>query len=167
MVDRARVKVPLLTLLVIVTVGHAACSGGGRRVVRAPADAPAVSQSEAPRSEFEGEWRLVGFESTSGPRKVSGFLRYDRFATITVHAELAGDEPSARPPRTVLADFTAKASPAGGQFEYAGLRMGVDSTRLTEDAVRMEEWRHYELSGDTLRLSVRGGGATLVFQRGM
>jgi hypothetical protein len=47
--------------------------------------------------------------------------------------------------------------------------MGVDSDRLTEDAVRMEEWRHYELAGDTLRLSVRGGGgqpgATLVFQR--
>jgi hypothetical protein len=170
MVGRQSVPVRFLALLVVVAVAHVACGGGSRRVTRPPGDAPAVGQPDGPRSEFEGEWRLVGFESASGARKVSGFLRYDRFATITVHAELAGDEPSARPPRTVLADFTAKAAPAGGQFEYVGLRMGVDSDRLTEDAVRMEEWRHYELSGDTLRLSVRGGGgqpgATLIFQRG-
>ena len=168
MVGRELVPVRFLTLVVVVAVAHVSCGGGSRSVTRPPADAPAVSQPDGPRSEFEGEWRLVGFESAGGPRKVSGFLRYDRFATITVHAELAGDEPSARPPRTVLADFTAKVSPAGGQFEYVGLRMGVDSGRLTEDAVRMEEWRHYELSGDTLRLSARGQpGATLIFQRGM
>jgi hypothetical protein len=171
MVGRERVTVRVLTLLVVVVVAHVSCGGGSRRITRPPADPPAASQPDGPRSEFEGEWRLVGFESTGGARKVSGFLRYDRFATITVHAELAADEPSARPPRTVLADFTAKAAPAGGEFEYVGLRMGVDSDRLTEDAVRMDEWRHYELSGDTLRLSVRGGGgqpgATLIFQRGM
>lgn len=159
-----------IAALSVAVVMHGACAGGGRRVARAPADAPAAGQPAGPRSALEGEWRLVGFESGGGARKVTGFLRYDRFATITVHAELAGDEPSARPPRTVLADFTAKASPDGGQFEYIGLRMGVDSARLTEDAARMEDWRHYDLSGDTLRLFIRGGGgqpaATLIFQRG-
>ena len=82
-----------------------------------------------------------------------------------MHAELAGDEPSARPPRTVVADFTAKANPSGGEFAYIGLQGGVDTGRLTPDAVEMEEWRHYQLSGDTLRLSLAGGAATLVFQR--
>lgn len=148
---------------------HIGCAGGAGGMARPPADAPNGGAAGSPRSALEGEWRLVGFESSGGARKVTGFLRYDRFATITVHAELAGDEPSARPPRNVLADFTAKASPAGGQFEYLGLRMGVGAERLTDDAVRMEEWRYYDLSGDTLRLFIRGGGgqpaATLIFQR--
>ena len=108
---------------------------------------------------------LVGFEAPGGARKAAGFLRYDRFANISVHAELAGDEPSAQPPRTVVADFTAKVNPTDGQFAYTGLQAGVDAGRLTPDAVPMEEWRHYALSGDTLRLSLAGGAATLVFQR--
>jgi len=62
-------------------------------------------------------------------------------------------------------DFTAKASPSGGELDYVGLQSGVGAERLTQDAVPMEEWRHFQVSGDTLRLSVRGGAATLVFQR--
>jgi hypothetical protein len=155
-----------LAALSVAAVMHIACASGGGRAARPP-DAPAVGQP-GPHAEFEGEWRLVGLEVGGAPRKATGYLRYDRFATITVHAELAGDEPSARPPRVVVADFTAKASPSGGQFQYIGLRLGVDRERLTEDAVPMEEWRHYQLSGDTLRLSVGGGSqpaASLVFQR--
>ena len=64
-----------------------------------------------------------------------------------------------------VAAFTAKASPADGELGYTGLRSAVGTERLTEDAVRMDAWRVYDLSGDTLRLSVPGGGATLVFRR--
>jgi hypothetical protein len=102
-------------------------------------------------------------------RRMSGFLRFERSGTMAVHAELALDEPAARPPRTVVADFTTKASPADGRFDFAGLSMGVSAERLTEDAVPMEEWRHYEMNGGTLRLSVRDRAgrpaATLVFEK--
>lgn len=102
-------------------------------------------------------------------RRMNGFLRFDRAGTMSVHAELAADEPAAHPPRTVVADFTTKASPADGRFDFAGLSMGVGAERLTEDAVAMEEWRHYEVSGRTLRLSARDRagrvGATLVFEK--
>ena len=158
-----RVRVTLALLAGAVAVSHAGCGGGGR-AVRTPAEAAPASAPDGPRAQLEGEWTLVGFETPAGSRRVSGFLRYDRFANIAVHAELAPDDPGARPPRTVVADFTAKASPSGGELAYVGLQSG-DAERLTPDAVRMEEWRHFEVSGDTLRLSVRGGGATLVFQR--
>ena len=86
-----------------------------------------------------------------------------------MHAELAPDDPTARPPRTVVADFTAKASTGAGQFDYVGLSMGVGAERLTEDAVSMAEWRHYELAGDSLRVIARDragrAAATLVFER--
>ena len=104
-----------------------------------------------------------------GSRRVTGFLRFDRFSNITVKAELAPDEPVARPPRTVVADFTAKARAGVGEFDYAGLAVGVGPERLTDDAANMAEWRHYELSGDTLRVSARDRAgrpaATLVFER--
>jgi hypothetical protein len=153
----------LATLLVAVGLIHSGCGGG--RAMRAPGGAPPASQSDGVRAQLEGEWTLVGLETTSGARRVNGFLRYDRFANIAVHAELAPDDPGARPPRMVVADFTAKASTAGGELDYVGLQSGVDAERLTPDAVRMEEWRLFQVSGDTLRLSVRGGSATLVFQR--
>ena len=150
-------------------VDHGDRGGGGdpRELRRQrPGDADGAGEpADAARSELEGDWMLVGFEAPGGPRKAAGFLRYDRFANISVHAELAGDEPSAQPPRTVVADFTAKANPTDGQFAYTGLQAGVDTGRLTPDAVEMQEWRHYALSGDTLRLSLAGGAATLVFQR--
>jgi hypothetical protein len=145
----------------------AACaSGGGNR----PAPPPAVTTPAEAPSPLEGEWRLTALQFADGAsRRVTGFLRMDRFSTITVHAELASDEPAARPPRTVVADFTARASVGNGAFDYAGLSMGVGRERLTEDAVPMEEWRYYELSGDTLRLSARDragrAAATLVFER--
>lgn len=132
--------------------------------------APAPSSGgERVGSPLEGEWRLVAFERADGaPRSVTGFLRFDRFSNITVHAELTPDDASARPPRVVVADFTAKAAPSNGQFAYQGLRMGVDSERLASDAVPMTEWRHFTLDGETLRLSAQADGraaATLVFQR--
>jgi hypothetical protein len=122
------------------------------------------------RSPLEGQWSLTTFELADGStRKVSGFLRVDRFSTLTLHAELAADEPAARPPRTVVADFTARASANGDTLDYVGLSMGVGSERLTAEAVPMSEWRHFEVVGDTLRLSVRDRNgrpaATLVFQR--
>lgn len=142
-----------------------ACAGGGG--VSRPAPAPSTASAAA--SPLEGEWRLVGFErADGGPRAVTGFLRFDRFSNITVHAELTPDDASARPPRLVLADFTAKAAPSNGQFDYQGLSLGVDAERLTSDAVAMGEWRFFELDGDTLRLSARAGGrpaATFVFER--
>lgn len=150
-------------LAVVTAIVHGGCLGGGSRVVRTP-EAPAAAADPA-RSALEGEWTLVAMETASGSRRVSGYLRYDRFANITVRAELAADDPTARPPRTVVAAFTGKASPADGQFEYVGLQSEVDADRLAQDAARMEDWRMYQVAGDTLRLSVRGGAATLVFQR--
>jgi hypothetical protein len=149
----------------VVATQVACASGGGRRVTTGPGPAPSASDPGRPRSPLEGDWTLVGLESAGAARKVTGFLRFDRFANISVHAELAADEPSARPPRTVLASFTAKALPAGSELDYAGLQAVVGADRLTEDAVRMDAWRVYDVSGDTLRLSVAGGGATLVFRR--
>jgi hypothetical protein len=59
--------------------------------------------------------------------------------------------------------------PGNGQFDYVGLAMGVGTERLTPDAVNMAEWRHFTVSGDTLRLFARDRegrpAATLVFAR--
>lgn len=147
-------------------VATLACGGsGGIRIPRVnpPNDTGA---SDATRAALEGEWRLVAMETASGDRRVTGFLRYDRFATLTLRAELAPDEPSARAPQTVVAAFTAKASPSGGAFDYAGLTEEVGRERLTPDAVDMREWRYFEIDGETLRVSARGArSATLVFQR--
>jgi hypothetical protein len=155
---------PLLAaLLVAAVIVQPACGGGGR-ILRTPDSTPPAA-SDPERAALEGEWTLIGLETASGARRVSGYLRYDRFANISVHAELTADDPGARPPRLVVADFTAKASPQGGQLDYVGLQTGVDADRLAQDAAPMGEWRTYQLDGDTLRLSVRGGGATLVFRR--
>lgn len=157
-----------LTVAVLVVVATGCISGGGRRAptVSAP-DPPAGGSLSSP---LEGEWRLTALQLADGAtRRVTGFLRFDRFSNITVHAELAPDEPVARPPRTVVADFTAKAQQGAGEFDYTGLTMGVGPERLTDDAVNMAEWRHYELAGDTLRVFARDRAgrpaATLVFER--
>jgi hypothetical protein len=152
--------------LVLALVATACASSGGRvRVPSTSTQAPA----DSPRSALEGEWRLVAFELPDGStRRVTGHLRYDRFSNLTVHAELAPDDPAAQPPRLVVADFTARASPDDGEFDYVGLSMNVGAERLTPDAVNMAEWRHYEVTGDTLRLRARtpdGRPATLVFTR--
>ncbi len=161
----ARASVVLAAVLL--TIGCA--SGGGRMapVSSPPPLPPAASEAAAP---LEGEWRLTAFQLADGStRKVSGFLRFDRFSNLTLHAELAPDDPAARPPRTVVADFTARAVPDNGQFDFVGLAMGVGPERLTVDAVSMAEWRHYELAGSVLRVSVRDRSgrqaATLVFER--
>lgn len=155
-----------LVVAALVAVTSACASGGGRSRPVTSAPSPAADAA----SPLEGEWRLITMQLADGSsRRVTGFLRFDRFSNLTVHAELAPDEPVARPPRTVVADFTAKAQPGDGAFDYTGLSVGVGVERLTEDAANMAEWRHYELSGDTLRISARDragrAAATLVFQR--
>jgi hypothetical protein len=145
----------------------AACASGG---ASRPAPPPTATTPAEARSPLEGEWRLTALQLADGSsRRVTGFLRVDRFSTISVHAELAPDDPAARPPRTVVADFTARAAVGDGAFEYVGLSMGVGNDRLIDDAVPMGEWRHYELTGDTLRLSARDRSgrpaATLIFER--
>ncbi|MCC6990442.1 MAG: hypothetical protein IT181_15655 [Acidobacteria bacterium] len=141
-------------------------SGGGLRIPQVTPQSTETAADPA-RAALEGEWRLVSMDTAGGPRQVTGFLRYDRFSTLTVHAELAAGDPAARAPQTVVAAFTAKASPASGAFDYAGLTETVGRERLTPDAVDMREWRYFEVDGDTLRVSARGGpsAATLVFQR--
>lgn len=147
------------------------CAGSGGRVLRAP-DAPAGAASTDPaRAALEGEWQLVALQTADGgSRRVTGFFRYDRFANLTVRAELAADEPAARPPQTVVAAFTAKAALADGAFDYTGLSEDVGRERLMPDAVDMREWRYYALDGSSLRVFVRDRAgrpaATLVFQRG-
>jgi hypothetical protein len=148
-------------------VACVACSGGGGRI-SLPSAAPAPPAADA--SPLEGQWTLRRMELADGStRRVTGFLRYDRNANLTVKAEVAADDPSARPPRTVVADFTARAPAADGRFSFAAVNMGVGAERLTDDAVPMEEWRHYEVAGSTLRVLARDGSgrraATLVFER--
>ena len=141
-----------LIVAALILLTSACASGGGRSRPAASAPAPAVEAG----SSLEGEWRLTTMQLADGSsRRVTGFLRFDRFSNIAVHAELAPDEPVARPPRTVVADFTAKARAGAGEFDYAGLAMGVGPERLTADAVAMAEWRHYEITGDSLRLFAR------------
>lgn len=157
-------------LSVVLALAASACggTGGGLRMPQATPPSTGTSGSDAARTALEGEWRLVSMETADGPRRVTGFLRYDRFSTLTLRAELAPDEPAGRAPQTVVAAFTAKASLAGGAFEFVGLTEDVGRERLTPDAVDMREWRYVQVDGDTLRVSARGGrsSATLVFQRG-
>lgn len=157
-----------LPVAVLAAVASGCISGGGRRSPTVSSPAPPAGGSVS--SPLEGEWRLTALQLADGAtRRVTGFLRFDRFSNITVHAELAPDEPVARPPRTVVADFTAKAQPGGTEFTFTGLAMGVGPERLTDDAVNMAEWRHYDLAGDTLRVFARDRAgrpaATLVFER--
>ena len=168
---RNTVPAPLwrgLTTVVLVVVTTACISGGGRRAPAVSAPSPPAGDSAG--SPLEGEWRLTGFQLADGTsRRVTGFLRFDRFSNISLHAELAPDEPSSRPPRTVVADFTAKAQAGGTEFDFAGLTMGVGPERLTDDAVNMAEWRHYELTGNALKVFARDRSgrpaATLLFER--
>jgi hypothetical protein len=161
----------ILTAVVATVLALAAWScGGSGGGIRAPQAPPSATAAEPARTSLEGEWRLVSMQlADGGSRRVTGFLRYDRFANLTLRAELAPDEPAARAPQTVVAAFTAKASPSGGAFEYVGLSEDVGRDRLTPDAVEMGEWRYFELDGQTLRVSAhdRAGraAAVLTFQR--
>lgn len=156
---------------VVLALAAWSCAGSGGRVMRAPDTPAAAAATDPTRAALEGEWQLVSLRmADGGSRKVTGFLRYDRFANLTVRAELAADEPAARPPQNVVAAFTAKAPPSGGAFDFAGLRADVGRERLMPDAVDMSEWRYFEIDGPSLRVFVRDSGgraaATLVFQRG-
>lgn len=135
-----------------------------------PQAPPGQATSDPTRASLEGEWRLVSMQTADGgARRVTGFLRYDRFANITLRAELAADEPTAHAPQIVVAAFTAKASPSDGTFDYVGLSEEVGRERLTPDSVAMGEWRYFALDGQELRVFVRDRSgrraATLVFQR--
>lgn len=154
---------------VAVPLVAASCGGGGRRIATSP-PAPAASEVPGARSPIEGEWALTSLQMGDGStRRVTGYLRYDRFSTLSVHAELAPDEPTLRPPRAVLTDFTTKATPSDGEFAFTGLQDGAPPERLAPDAVAMGEWRYFEVDGNTLRLFVkdRAGrpAATLTFER--
>ncbi len=141
-------------------------SSGGMRLPQVQPQRTEPAAADPVHAALEGEWRLVAMETAEGPRRVTGFLRYDRFSNLTMRAELAADDPAARAPQTVVAAFTAKASPSAGAFDYAGLTEEVGRERLMPDAVDMREWRHFQVDGQTLRVMARGGrSATLVFQR--
>jgi hypothetical protein len=157
----------------IVAVAATSCGGGGGgvRVQTTPS-----AQASAPRANQQmiGRWNLVGLEVQRDgqlvPRLATGELTYDEFANISVRVELAPSDPGVTPPRVVLLDFTAKASPdpGSGELAYIGLQPRTSSDRLLPDAVPPAEWRHFELQGDQLRLSVEEGGrpvGTLIFQR--
>ena len=78
---------PLIAPMVLALAAWS-CAGSGGRVMRAPdapPDAPPAAASTDPtRAALEGEWRLVAMQTADGgSRKVTGFLRYDRFATLT------------------------------------------------------------------------------------
>ncbi len=156
--------------LVLAAASCASSGGGGVRAPQSSAGEGSGS-TDPTRASLEGEWRLVSLQMADGAtRRVTGFLRYDRFANLTLRAELAADDPAVRGAHTVVAAFTAKASPGAGELEYVGLHDDVTPDRLTADAVSMAEWRYFELGGDALRLFVRDSAgrpaATLVFQRG-
>ena len=86
---RAALACSLQPAAVRSTSAAAAAAGSfARRPRRRPAN-----PSDGPRAQLEGEWTLVGFETPAAAVACSGFLRYDRFANIAVHAELAPDEP--------------------------------------------------------------------------
>jgi hypothetical protein len=170
MMPSASVRWGRVALALTVPLVAASCGGGSRRIATSAPPSPAVAEAQDARSQLEGEWTLTSLQMADGStRRVVGYLRYDRFATLSVHAELAADEPTLRPPRAVLADFTTKAAPSAGEFEFTGLQEGVPPERLTPDAVSMGEWRYFEVEGNTLRLFVkdRGGrpAATLMFER--
>ncbi len=155
----------------VLAVAASSCAGSGGRVMRAPESPAGPASADPVRAALEGEWRLVAMQAADGgSRKVTGFLRYDRFANLTMRAELAADEPAARAPQNVVAAFTAKATPAGGAFDYTGLSEDVGRERLLPDAVDMNEWRYFEIDGPSLRVFVRDRAgrpaATLLFQRG-
>jgi hypothetical protein len=145
----------------LVTFAVTACGGVGGRVQTtpsAPAGAPRVDQ------QLVGRWELVGLEVQRDgqlvPRPAQGELTYDEFANISVRVELAPSDPGVTPPRVVLLDFTAKASPDRdrGELAYIGVQPRASSNRLLPDAVPPSEWRHFDLEGDVLRLSVEEGG---------
>lgn len=155
---------------VAVPLVAASCGGGGRRIATSPQTPPAAVEAPGARSPIEGEWTLTSLQMGDGStRRVNGYLRYDRFSTLSVHAELAADEPTLRPPRAILTDFTTKATPSDGEFAFTGLQDGAPPERLAPDAVAMGEWRYFEVDGNTLRLFVkdRSGrrAATLTFDR--
>jgi hypothetical protein len=155
---------------VLMAVALAACAGAGSRVQTTPAGAGPASADQ----QLIGSWELVGLEVQRDgrlvPRDARGELRYDEFANISVQVELLPSNPDVTPPQVVLLDFTAKASldRDRGEVAYIGVQPRAPSARRIPDAVAPAEWRHFQLEGDVLRLSVIEGGrpvGTLTWRR--
>ncbi|MGE3274769.1 MAG: hypothetical protein AB7O67_06635 [Vicinamibacterales bacterium] len=170
-----------MRLLSLLSLSLILVSCGGSTGGRPPATIPTPPVStgagdSAVQRELQGNWRLVGFEMSPQPgqsesRVAEGELTYDSFGNLTVHAELQPGQPGVEAPRTVLVDFVTKASPlpASGELAYVGLRNRAPADRTVPNATDPGAWRHYELDGNTLRLSVEDGSGrkvgTLIFQR--
>lgn len=141
-----------------------ACGGATGRVQTAPQTASAPVRVD---QQMLGRWELASLEvqrdGQAVRRNAQGELSYDEFANISVRVELSPTDPSVSPPRVVLLDFIAKASPdrARGELAYIGLQPRSPADRLVPDAVDASEWRHFDLQGDVLRLSVVEAGRTI------
>jgi len=166
------------TTFVLLSLALVSCGGSSSRSapVLRPASSAGTETDSAVQRQLRGTWDLVGFEMSPAPgqsteRQARGQLVYDEFANLIVHAELAPTEPGVDPARPVFLDFVAKASPdtVRGELAYVGLTPRASPDRMVPDATDPEVWRHFELDGDILRLSVEDDSGrrvgTLTFRR--
>jgi hypothetical protein len=116
-----------LVVAALVLVATACASGGGRSRPATSAPPPAADAA----SPLEGEYH------DAAGRRFTPRHRLPPLRSFLEHREgrTAPDEPVARPPRTVVADFTAKAQ-AGGRVRLRAVG-GVGPERLTDDAANM------------------------------
>lgn len=163
---------------VLLSLALVSCGGSSGRLppVTAPGPTAGTQSDPAVQRQLQGTWELVGFEMSaepgqSTPRAAEGQLTYDQFANLAVHAELAPGQPGVDPSRPVFLDFVAKASPdpSRGELAYVGLTPRASPDRMVPNATDPGAWRHFELNGDTLRLSVEDSSGrrvgTLTFRR--
>lgn len=138
----------------VLLMSLAACGGSGaRRPVVSATQAASTGQAAAAADRLRGTWELVGLDAQGQPRRASGSLSLDEFQNFAIHVELDPAEPGVTAPRTVLLDFTAKASVAGGdELAYVGLERRAPQDRMMVSATEPSAWRHFSLDGDTLRL---------------
>jgi hypothetical protein len=146
-------RIAAVVLAALVTT---ACLGGGGSRPRVTASAPpAMSPTE---SALQGQWELTGLEAQGQPRQAVGRLSFDEFNNIAVRAELAPSEAGVTPPRTVLLDFSAKATVSGNELTYIGLERRAPAEQMVPTASEPSDWRHYVVEGDTLQVWQEGPG---------
>jgi hypothetical protein len=126
-----------------------ACLGGGSRPRVTASAPPAMSPTE---SALRGQWELTGLEAQGQPRQATGRLSFDEFNNIAVRAELAPGEAGVTPPRTVLLDFSAKATASGSELTYVALERRAPAEQMVPTASEPSDWRHYAVEGDTLQV---------------